>query len=183
MPSNRRLRLGLATAGVTALALTGIAYADFEQIGDGTKTRGPLDILSASQGHASSTKLLHGVVTQSHIPRSRRSTICLRIYFQKPRSSADIGDFERLICANGRDTETHIQDTTRPGRTTGFVRVLRDDNSRAFRFRASSAVGNRSKYYWAVDTFYRASRGPCGTRLGCTDSAPNGFKTVRHSLR
>jgi hypothetical protein len=178
MSFNRRFWFTTALAAVGALTATGVVLANTITITDGNKTRGPLDIRTASAGHASSTKLLHSVETVGRIPRSRRAGVCLRIYFAKP----DRGDpFDRVICASGRDEEAHINGSGPDSdKSFGFVRVLGDGNVRAFRFRASSAIGDRNHYWWALDTFYNARRGPCNPT--CGDSAPNGARTVLHSL-
>jgi hypothetical protein len=177
MPSKRRIGVVLASLSLVALAAASVALADLTEITDGSKTRGPLDIRRTSADHASSAKLLHTIVTHGRIPLTRRANFCIRIYF---RSDASLPD--RFICSNPRESEAHI--TSFSGgqeRGHGFVRVLRpSENSIAFRFRISSAIGGRSVYYWAVDSFYNPSRGQCSSAAGCTDSAPNGNRKVRH---
>jgi hypothetical protein len=182
MPSKHRLSLGIAVAALSGLIAVGVAVADVTSISDGTKTHGPLDITSASAGHASSTKLLHSFTTTDRIPNSRRASFCLRVYFGKP-SKSTINQIDRIICATGRDDEAHITGTGTAGSTQhsfGFVRILKSNNGRTLRFRQKNLVGDRNHYWWALDTFYRAQHGQC--THGCNDSAPNGSKTVIHRL-
>ena len=181
MPSSRRFWFGVGIAVICVLSATGVALANFITISDGNKTRGPLDITSASAGHASSTKLLHSFRTRGRIPRSNRAGFCLRVYFRKPTDRGGAGD--RVICATGRDEEAHIvAGGIGITHSMGFVRIIGDGNGRALRFRQSSLVGNRNHYWWALDTSYSARRGPCGGQAGCNDSAPNGARTILHSL-
>ena len=179
MLSKRLTRIALAVLALSALVASGAALADFNSISDGNRTRGPLDIRAASAGHASAGKLVHTVVTQRRIPRTRRAAFCVRLYFRRPAThGSTFRPVDRFICANGRNTRTHATDGA--GRRVGFVRVRRSGNVWSVRF--SKRVVRSRTYWWAVDTFYNPSRGVCSGRAGCVDSAPNGRRTVKHHL-
>ncbi len=179
MVLRRGIRTILVTLCLSAVIATGVALADFTEITDGNKTRGPLDIRSASAGHASSTKLIHQINTRGRIPISRKANFCVEIYFTKPTTRGSSQEIDRFVCANPRQDFTDVTDLG--GNSFGKARVLRpDDHSIAFRFR-HKAIANDAVYWWGVASFYNARRGPCSGQ-GCGDSAPNGNRSVRHRV-
>jgi hypothetical protein len=184
-PMPRLRPAGIAAALIAGVAtVTAVALADTTRITDGTKTRGPLDITSASAGHASSSKLLHTIVTDGRIPRTRKASFCLRMYFDRPSTrSSRFAPIDRMICANPRQTHVDVVKPRAggPDPTFGTAAVIVRDQSLSFRFRHAS-IKNARDYFWAVDSLYHPSRGVCSGRGGCFDSAPNGRKTVRHHI-
>jgi hypothetical protein len=175
-----RSQRGAVTA-LTALAVglvgTGNALADTKRISDRNDRPGPLDIRSASHGHAG-TRVVHTISTFGAWPVGLLGLSTPNLFALEISTDADPA-LERVVLvfsANGRMVANVLR---LPG--GGFIGSARASRPNPRTVRVSilrSRLGNPVGYRWNAISQYQAV-GTC-SRV-CIDSAPN-FGRVLHDL-
>jgi hypothetical protein len=165
------------TALAVSLAGAGNALADTKRISDGNDRPGPLDIRSATHGHAGA-RVVHTISTFSTWRVSLLGLNTPNLFALEISTDADPA-LERLVLifsANGRMVANVFRlpggrflgsaSASRPNARTVRVSILR------------SRLGNPVGYRWKAHSQYRAA-GACSR--GCIDKAPN-FGRVLHDI-
>ena len=174
--SRRGVLTGLIALAV-ALVAAGNAHADTRRISDGNDRPGPLDIRSASHGHAG-TRVVHTISTFGRwraglLGRSTPNLFAVEISTDRDRA------LERVVLvfsANGRMTALVIR--LPGGRVIGSASASKP-NARTVRVSIPrSRLGNPVSYRWTAHSQYRAA-GACGDF--CIDKAPNSGR-VMHDI-
>ncbi len=174
---SRRGAVTVLTALAVSLAGAGNALADTKRISDGNDRPGPLDIRSATHGHAG-VRVVHTISTFSTWRVGLLGLNTPNLFALEISTDADPA-LERLVIifsANGRMVANVFRlpggrflgsaSASRPNARTVRVSILRS--------RLGSPVG----YRWKAHSQYRAA-GACSR--GCIDKAPN-FGRVLHDI-
>jgi hypothetical protein len=157
------------TALAVSLAAAGNALADTKRISDGNDRPGPLDIRSATHGHAGA-RVVHTISTFSTWRVGLLGPNTPNLFALEISTDPDPA-LERVVLifsANGRMAARVFRlpggrfigsaSASRPNARTVRVSILR------------SRLGNPGGYRWKAHSQYRAA-GAC--RRGCIDKAPN----------
>jgi hypothetical protein len=178
MVGGRGRRLLLTAAALSMLVGAETAQAGGGTVRDGNDRPGPLDIRSASQGHAG-TRVTHTIRTFANWPiallgPNTPNFVLLQIS-TKPGPAP-----ERIVLLFSSSGRMVAGVFSRNGNFLGRAKASRP-NRHAVRVVITRArLGNPVGYRWQAQTFFRAA-GPCSG--GCLDRAPNGSNQRLHDLR
>jgi hypothetical protein len=178
---------GIASA--VAMCAAGLALANTTTVNDSQDTKGPIDIKSASAGHAKHGKLKHVIVFYADVPPSGETgNELLYMWKKKPHPLPGVPgafkedaykvqmpqDGKRPVFTGGgaEDVPTH---------KTGTAKVTRKGDKLTIVF-SKKAIGSPEKaYWWHVRSDYYGPDSECGM-APCEDNAPDGSKAVKHKL-
>ena len=170
--------LALLAAGV-CLSLAGPAQANVLTRSDGNDTRGPLDIRSASHGHAGSlvTHTIRTFAPWSKAVVGPRTPNAFAVFVSTDGDAAP----ERIVLAfssGGRMVALVVRPN---GSLIGRAAAVKP-NGRTVRMSIPRArLGSPAGYRWQAFSYFETGTGRCAN--GCLDRVPNATARVLHDIR
>ncbi|MGH3037239.1 MAG: hypothetical protein ACRDMU_08655 [Gaiellaceae bacterium] len=172
----RAFRRGVAIAATVGLVVVGHAQAGTNRIADGNDRPGPLDIRSASHGHAG-VRVVHTISTFATWRTGLLGPATPNLFAVEISTDGDAA-LERVVLIFSRSGQM----LARVYRLSGGRLVLvgpataSRPNGRAVRVSiARSRLGNPAGYRWKAHSQYRAP-GACSNF--CIDKAPNSVRVL-----
>jgi hypothetical protein len=161
----------MVTASAVALAVTGNAQADGKRISDGNDRPGPLDIRSASHGHAGS-RVVHTISTFNRWRLSDLGPDTRGLFAVEISSDGDRA-LERVVLIFRRGGQIIARVYRISGRrliSLGSGSASKPDGRTVRVSFARSLIGTTAGYRWKAHSQHRAA-GRCNNL--CVDHAPN----------
>ncbi|HWM13155.1 MAG TPA: hypothetical protein VNO56_01600 [Gaiellaceae bacterium] len=173
----KRALLVAVAAGV-GLGLTGTAQANVVTRPDGNDTSGPLDIRSASHGHAG-TAVTHTIRTFGTWSRAVVGPGTPNAFLLFVSTDADPAA-ERVVLVFASASRM-VALVLRPnGALVGRASATKP-TGRTVRVSIPRArLGSPAGYRWQAFSYFERGSGTCSN--GCLDRVPNGSTTVRHDI-
>jgi len=171
-------RVALALSLLAGLVAVDVAAAGTNTILDGNDRPGPLDIRSASQGHAGD-RVKHTIRTFANWPKALLGPNTPNLVVLEISTDSDQAP-ERVVLIFSTPGRMAAGVFTRNGNFLGRADASHPNGHTVGVVIRRSLLGNPAGYRWQAFSIFGSSN---RCRSGCVDGAPNGSNQVLHDLR